>query len=205
MGIEPYQVAASLVGVVSQRLVRRNCEYCTVSEEIPDTTSKYIKKITDQKTLKLLTGQGCTICRNTGFFDRVGAFQLFEITEPIRELISQRPSPSHLEKLSREHGLRSLKQETLLLAARGLTSVAEVMNFIEEEEEVELPQIFESVHVEVPIALSQPKTGETNTKRTTAPKQIKSLIRIQKKPINPKSFVKAGAKTTPKKKKNTTK
>ena len=138
MGIEPYQVAASLTGVISQRLVRRNCEYCIVPEEIPAATSRFIKKVTEVKTLKLQSGLGCTICRNTGFFDRVGAFQFFEINEPIRELISQRPSPTQLEQLSRVHGLRSLKEETLLLAAKGLTSVSEVMSALEEVDEPEI-------------------------------------------------------------------
>ncbi|MFM8447459.1 MAG: GspE/PulE family protein, partial [Candidatus Nanopelagicaceae bacterium] len=127
MGIEPYQVAASLEGVISQRLVRRNCIYCSDSDSVSSPTRSHIQEVLKISKLNLMAGKGCTICRGTGFYDRIGAFQLLEINESIRELISQRPSPTQLDALSRKFGLVSLQEEALSLAAEGLTSVEEVL------------------------------------------------------------------------------
>jgi type IV pilus assembly protein PilB len=135
MGIEPYQVAASLVAVISQRLVRKNCPYCSELATVAAATRTYVQSVVKKTKISLMAGKGCTICRNTGYFDRIGAFQLFEINESIRELISQRPSPTQLENMSRKFGLLSLHEEALILAADGFTSIDEVLGLDSDYEE----------------------------------------------------------------------
>lgn len=135
MGIEPYQVAASLVGVVSQRLVRKNCPYCVSHSSVSNLVRSLVQEKAESKKLNLLSGLGCTICRNTGYLDRIGAFQLLEVDEQMRELISQRPSPNQLEAMARKRGLISLQEEAMHLAADGHTSVFEVMEMDAEADE----------------------------------------------------------------------
>lgn len=135
MGVEPYQVAASLVGVVSQRLLRRNCEHCTESADYNAATKTMISEGAGYgRKLNLKEGKGCTFCRKTGFIDRIGAFQLFEINEAVRELISQRPSPTQLTTLAKKSGLSSIHEEALALVASGHTSVKEVLELDVDDE-----------------------------------------------------------------------
>ena len=134
MGVEPYQVAASLVAVISQRLVRRNCPFCIEPTSVSPTTKSHVQSTIKRTRVNFMKGRGCTICRNTGFFDRIGAYQLFEVNESIRELISQRPSPNQLESMSRKFGLLPLQEEALVLAADGQTSIDEVLGMETEDE-----------------------------------------------------------------------
>lgn len=127
MGVEPYQVAASLVGVVSQRLLRKNCPYCSEPAEHNTAMRTLISEHSGGRRLTLREGKGCTLCRKTGFIDRIGAFQLLEINEALRESISQRPSPSQFTALAKKHGLTSLQEEAFSLVASGQTSVNEIL------------------------------------------------------------------------------
>lgn len=131
MGIEPYLVAASLRGVVAQRLIRRNCAYCSVDAEMNAADKLLLKHYTsDSRKYKVKYGSGCTICRGTGFLDRVGAYQVFEISDEMRELISNRPNPSEIYDLAEEEGLRSLADEAFDLVIDGKTTLSEASTVI---------------------------------------------------------------------------
>lgn len=130
MEIEPYLVAAALMGVVSQRLVRKNCPYC-LTESKPTTAEKILlSENLGNRKLQLQNGMGCTMCRNSGYLDRIGAFQLLEVSEEMRELISKRPNPGQLQAQAKKDGLRSLQEEALSLVASGDTSVSEVLELV---------------------------------------------------------------------------
>ena len=70
------------------------------------------------------------MCRNTGYLDRVGAFQMLEISDEMRELISKRPDPGQLQAQAKRDGLKSLQEEALSLVASGQTSVSEVIELV---------------------------------------------------------------------------
>ena len=134
MGIEPYQVAASLVGVISQRLIRKNCEFCSTSYSPSSALKNHVLNLIGTSKMNFQRGEGCTICRGSGFFGRIGAFQILKIDEEIRELISQRPSPLELERASRKSGLKSIEEEAFMIASQGKTSLEEAINFQVDDE-----------------------------------------------------------------------
>ena len=131
MDIEPYLVAASLRGVISQRLVRRVCMFCSVDTQPSAEEKLVIKNLkTSPGKLNLRRGLGCIVCRGTGYRDRVGVYQILEISDEMRELISTRPMPSKVYELAREEGLRSLSEEAMDLAVVGETTLGEVVEVV---------------------------------------------------------------------------
>ena len=130
MDIEPYLVAASLRGVVSQRLLRRVCDYCAYEYNAHADEKLLLKPYTHATSIKLRRGKGCTVCRGTGYRDRVGVYQILDITERIREVISTRPDPVKLEQIAAEEGLKSLAHEAFQVALSGLTTIDEVVRLV---------------------------------------------------------------------------
>lgn len=125
MDIEPHFVAAALKGVVAQRLVRRVCVYCAAEYEASMEEKVFLSK-ENAGTVMLKTGRGCSICRYTGYLDRVGVFQILDITDEMRELISHRPNPSELAKLAKKQNLISLTEEARELVLQGITTIEEI-------------------------------------------------------------------------------
>lgn len=131
MGIEPYLVAASLRGVVAQRLIRRCCAFCSEEAEMNAADKLLLNHYTKEtRKIQVKYGAGCTICRGTGFLDRVGAYQIFEISDEMRELISTRPNPSEIYELAEEEGLRTLADEAFDLVLAGKTTLSEASSVI---------------------------------------------------------------------------
>jgi len=130
MEIEPYLVAASLRGVISQRLVRRICPDCKYSYEASKLEILQLFGAETKKSLTLYAGKGCASCRNSGYLDRIGVYQIFEITEKMRELISTRPDPSELARAAAEGGLKSLIEEANQLVLDGETTLQEVIRLV---------------------------------------------------------------------------
>ena len=125
MEIEPHLVAAALNGIVAQRLVRRICDYCKVQYSA-SAAERVILRAPEGKRIQLAHGLGCTMCRGTGYFDRVGVFQLLEITDSMRELISRRPNPNELYALARKDKVRTLEESAINLVTTQETTLEEV-------------------------------------------------------------------------------
>lgn len=125
MEIEPHLVAAALNGIVAQRLVRKICVYC---KEVytANAAERAILNSPEGKKVQLARGSGCTMCRGTGYFDRVGVFQLLPITDNMRELISRRPNPNELYALARKDKVRTLEESALNLVNTQETTIEEV-------------------------------------------------------------------------------
>ncbi|MFM7029885.1 MAG: GspE/PulE family protein [Micrococcales bacterium] len=130
MEIEPYLVAASLRGVVSQRLIRKNCDAC--SEEYYANEFEKMQ-LFGQMNFNLVTlrrGVGCQACRGTGYKDRLGIYQILDITEEMREVISTRPDPSALAAAARLQGFKSLEEEAYAQVIAGNTTIEEVRRLV---------------------------------------------------------------------------
>jgi type IV pilus assembly protein PilB len=125
MEIEPHLVAASVNGIIAQRLVRRICEFCKVDYQA-SISERVMLKVTEGKKVTLSKGLGCTFCRGSGYFDRVGLFQLLEITDNLRELISTRPNPRQLFQEARRTNMRTLSESALDLVLSRQTTLEEI-------------------------------------------------------------------------------
>lgn len=130
MDIEPYLVAAALRGVVAQRLVRRVCSYCAVDYTASAAERLVLADFDLPKKVTLRRGLGCAVCRGSGFRSRVGVYQVFEITDKMRELISTRPDPTDLYKMAEQEGLKSLEHEAYDLALQGKTTIQEATRLV---------------------------------------------------------------------------
>ena len=124
MGIENYLLTSSLVAVLAQRLVRRICPNCKVSN---GTGLSY-----DGTTIPIFKGAGCEACFGTGYRGRVGIFELMQLNEEIRRLIMRNEDASILTKAARENGMRTLREDGWLKASLGVTTPEEVIRVTQE-------------------------------------------------------------------------
>ncbi|MFY9327870.1 MAG: type II secretion system ATPase GspE [Georgfuchsia sp.] len=130
MGVEPFLLATSLIGVVAQRLVRRLCPECRK----PFTT--------DGEQLKALgfapmagsfyTAQGCPSCNNSGYRGRTGIYELLTVDDTLRRLIHDRSSEQELRNYAIAHDMRTLRDDGMRWAAQGAISLEEVVRVTRE-------------------------------------------------------------------------
>jgi type II secretory ATPase GspE/PulE/Tfp pilus assembly ATPase PilB-like protein len=131
LGIPEYLVAATLEGVLAQRLVRRVCPDCRVEyEAAPDTIALVAGRELDRMTL--FRGTGCAACRGTGFRGRLGLFELFVVTDDLRDAIASRAPRAQLRALATAAGLIPLRCDGWDKVQAGLTTVEEVMRVVQD-------------------------------------------------------------------------
>ncbi|MGQ9574689.1 MAG: GspE/PulE family protein [Thermoguttaceae bacterium] len=126
MGIAPYKVAASLVGVVAQRLVRTLCPHCRTNYYPPTELLEGIRYQGDPRR-SFARGEGCPKCHDTGFQGRTGIYEVLIATPEFRELIMHECSLDRIRQWYRQNGGRTLFEEGIRLAEKELTSLDEVM------------------------------------------------------------------------------
>jgi len=131
IGIEPYLISAAVNAVLAQRLVRRICEECRQPlDPVPDHIKAYLDKFGVQLD-EVYHGAGCEACRHTGYKGRIGVFELMELDEKTRDLITSNPSLGELRRHVVENGMVLLRQDALDKAAQGKTTIDEVMRVTE--------------------------------------------------------------------------
>ncbi|MBX2851124.1 MAG: type II secretion system ATPase GspE, partial [Phycisphaeraceae bacterium] len=128
LGIEPYLVSSSLVGVLAQRLVRRVCESCA---EPYEPKQAELDALGHQPTREQLAGyrkgRGCDACRGTGYHGRVGCFELLTVDDQVRTLVHDRATAASLNRAAKQAGMHALSDDGLVKVGRGLTTLEEVM------------------------------------------------------------------------------
>ncbi|MBI1333901.1 MAG: type II secretion system protein GspE [Armatimonadetes bacterium] len=137
MGVEPFLVSSSLIGVIAQRLVRRNCPFCSEPTEPPPYELVEALGITpdELKTGTFKEGKGCPKCNNTGFKGRQGLYELFVIDEPLKKMIVDRRSSNELKSYAIQHqGLRTLLTDGKLNVLAGKTTAKEILRVVQREE-----------------------------------------------------------------------
>src|SRR5262249_9318100 len=146
MEVDPFLTASATIGVVAQRLVRRNCPDCLEEylperntleylglldkqqERIAESTSKYYRLHLNNKGWPLFRrGKGCDGCNDTGYKGRVGVYEVMRVNEEIRELISSTATTAMIRFAAKQAGMVPLKDYSIRLVAQGLTSVDEVI------------------------------------------------------------------------------
>ena len=130
MGCEPFLVAATLEGVLGQRLLRKICPDCKVAYKPSEAVLSQIGlTTTDIGGKEFYTGQGCDTCNDTGYKGRQGLFELLDMTDPLRELITQRASTVVLKQKAEELGMRTLREDGLRNIFSGITTIEEVLKY----------------------------------------------------------------------------
>ncbi len=126
MGIESFLVASSLVAVCAQRLCRQICQHCKKPVDIPP-------KVIQDLGIKILSGtifyrgEGCELCRNTGYLGRLGVTELLNVDDTIREMLLKGSSCDEIKEYARKHnGMITLREDILQKAMDGQTTLEEV-------------------------------------------------------------------------------
>lgn len=128
IGIPPYIITSTLNLIVAQRLVGKICEGCKVPIEVPAQTLLNLgADPEDIPNYKLFKGRGCAQCNNTGIRGRAAIYELFPMTEKIKEAILKGASTGQLRYLSKELGLKTLRRSGLLKLKKGITTIEEVL------------------------------------------------------------------------------
>ena len=127
MGIEPFLVASSLIGVLAQRLVRRLCPQCK-REHTPDAAESRLLQLNgNAKDVRIHLPVGCSACASSGYQGRTGVFELLTVDDALRTLIHDGASEEKLRENARTRGMRSIRDDGLRWVLAGDTSLDEVL------------------------------------------------------------------------------
>lgn len=132
MGIKPYLVSTSVMGVMAQRLVRKICTHCKEAYE----AEIYEKKILGQdieKSLRLYKGTGCGYCNETGYSGRIGVYEIMEMTREHREAINAGGNSDELRDISISNGMKTLESECKEFVLDGITTIEELSTIVKVE------------------------------------------------------------------------
>lgn len=125
MGIQPFLIASSVIGVVAQRLVRKICEHCKAPTKIPAVLLKELG--IDDPHATFFEGKGCEHCKQTKYQGRMAIHELFIVTDEMRKMIVERASRDDIAAAARKQGMKTLREAGIAKAKKGLTSLEEVV------------------------------------------------------------------------------
>ncbi|VBB06881.1 type ii secretion system protein e [Lucifera butyrica] len=128
MGVEPFLVASSVLGVVAQRLIRLICPECKRPyHPAPDSTERVFLGIEPQRDITLYRGTGCSACGRTGYRGRMSIHEVMPVSAKIRELINLRVAADEIGQTASQESMLSMREDGIQKALTGLTTVEEVM------------------------------------------------------------------------------
>ena len=128
MGVEPYLLPASLIGVLAQRLVRRVCPQCREPLEHPETVLETLKvEPPPGPKLALYQGKGCGMCKGSGYKGRLAVFELMLLDHRFHDPIVRRSGAPEFMRLAREGGMKTMFEDGLRRAIQGHTTIEEVL------------------------------------------------------------------------------
>ncbi|MEN6355962.1 MAG: GspE/PulE family protein [Armatimonadota bacterium] len=128
MGVEPFLVASSVVGLLSQRLVRTICTRCATPFVVNDELLAQLKlEISAAELSGAMKGAGCEQCGRTGYKGRVGIYELLRMDDDIRSAIIARSSAAAIRQIAMKKGMRTLREDALEKVKAGVTTIEEVM------------------------------------------------------------------------------
>jgi len=130
MGVEPFLIATSLEGVLGQRLVRKICTECRTPYEPNEALLRQIGlSVHDIGDKNFYYGTGCDACNRTGYRGRKGIYELLDISEPIRELITSRAPAAVIRQKAIELGMTTLRSDGLRSIFEGDTTIEEILKY----------------------------------------------------------------------------
>lgn len=139
MKIEPFLVASTVNVIVGQRLVRKICGNCRVSytQEKSELTARFseveiVKYFGHNKEIRMYRGKGCSVCHLTGYSGRIGIFEVMEMTEKIKKLITEKADADIIKKEAQKEGMITMSEDGLSKVQQGITTIEEVLRATKE-------------------------------------------------------------------------
>lgn len=130
MGVEPFLISSTVIGVLAQRLVRVICDKC---KEEYRPSGDILKNLGIETEGSFFHGKGCKNCKGTGFWGRTGLFELFIPDTRIKNAVAEKVSSEELHRLAVENGMVVLYQDGLKKVRDGVTTIEEVLRVTKEE------------------------------------------------------------------------
>ncbi|MCK5179595.1 MAG: Flp pilus assembly complex ATPase component TadA, partial [Candidatus Omnitrophica bacterium] len=133
MGVEPFLITSSLLGVVAQRLIRRICSECRYEYDI--SKAEVEKLATNGSISRLAHGRGCPKCFKSGYKGREGIYEVLIPDENIRRLILNNRSSEEIRSAAQKTGMTTLREAGIKKLKEGITTVEEICRITQETEE----------------------------------------------------------------------
>jgi len=134
IGVQPFLVASSVMGIMAQRLVRKICPKCRQRIEPPAHVLQGLGlKPEIAKKANFMKGKGCSHCNKSGYRGRMGIYELMAMSSQIREMTFKGDSTLNIRKVARKQGMRTLFEDGMIKALRGLTTIEEVLRITQHQ------------------------------------------------------------------------
>jgi type IV pilus assembly protein PilB len=134
IGVQPFLVASSVMAIMAQSLFRKICPKCRQRYEPPAHILQGIGlKPEIAKKANFMKGKGCAHCNKTGYRGRMGIYELMTMTSQVREMAFKGDSTLNLRKMARKQGMRTLFEDGMIKALKGLTTIDEVLRITQHE------------------------------------------------------------------------
>lgn len=128
MGVESYLISSSVIGIIAQRLVRKLCEHCREAYKPRDEELSGMGLLKSKKdSIRFHQAKGCPQCLNTGYFGRIGVFEVLTVDDDLRSTITRSAEANVIRKVARDKGMRNLMEDGAEKVIRGTTSFEEVL------------------------------------------------------------------------------
>lgn len=131
MGVEPFMIASSVLGVASQRLVRRVCPNCKQNCNVSEAEIAFTGR--DRIDGDLFAGEGCEQCHGAGYRGRIAIHEIMAVTPYLQKLILKRSSLEELRQGALQEGMIPLREDGINKALAGITTIKEVMRVVDRE------------------------------------------------------------------------
>ena len=164
LGIEPFLVASALIGILAQRLVQRNCPFCAIPKA---PSAAAIEKLGGLERFpsdaKWLAGRGCEKCMHLGFKGRIAIHELLQVNDELRALITARAPEHELRRAARAAGMRTLIEDAISKAARGLTTLEAILQVVSPDDAAAPGGAVSTAGDPIPVHREKEPNGETLT------------------------------------------
>jgi type II secretory ATPase GspE/PulE/Tfp pilus assembly ATPase PilB-like protein len=127
LGIEPFLISSSVIGIVAQRMVRRVCAHCRKRNAASPEEQAIYEKETGEKRNEFFYGQGCNYCANTGYLGRCGVFEIFVMSEKTRHMVLTDASAEAIRHRAIQEGMVTMWRDSMLKVKQGVTTPYELL------------------------------------------------------------------------------
>ena len=143
IGVEGYMVATAVRGIIAQRLIRRNCDRCVEPSQPDEHQQAWLNTVFGEKqaaSMNFMRGKGCNQCNRTGYFGRIGVFELLELTADLADALRQEDAAAFADRAQVQEGFESLVKAAMDYAQQGITTLEEVMALSGQEEDLRVAE-----------------------------------------------------------------
>ena len=127
MGVDSYLIADSVVGIIAQRLVRRLCPSCKKKRRAEEYELKFMGRDVGE-SIDIWEPCGCQSCNGTGYYGRIGVYEIMEVTRDLKRLINERATAEELKQQALKDGMQTLRANAAKLVLSGVTSFTEILS-----------------------------------------------------------------------------